>query len=135
MVRVYPRPSLLGRHLLSTLVDEVAPIAEAAEALLGEGVTALGLVGPIVLHIDPEILGAVGELALLGVRTGASIHKVFAERALGLGGGGAVGEDDGGGEAIVRLHFFSFGGGLGFDIAVGREAGVGQGKRVVHDQV
>lgn len=135
MVRVYPRPSLLHTHLLHTLVDEVASVSEATEALLGEGVTALGLVGPIVLHIDPEILGAVGELALLGVGTGASIHEVLAEGALGLGGGGAVGEDDGGGEAIMGLHFFSFGGGLGFDVAVGREAGVGQGKRMVHGQV
>lgn len=135
MVRVDPRPSLVGSRLLRPLMDEVAAVAEAAEALLGEGVAALGLVGPVVLHIDAQILGAVGELALLGVGTGAAIHEVLAERALGLGGGGAVGQDDGRGEAVVRLHFFSLGGGLGFDVAGGRQAGAGQGKGMVHGQV
>lgn len=79
MVRVYPRPSLLSRDLLHTLMDEVASISETTKPFFGEGVTALGFVGTIVLHIDPKILRAMRKLTLLSVGAAASIHEVLAE--------------------------------------------------------
>lgn len=79
MVRVYHRPSILSRELLCTLMDEIASISEATKPFLGESVTALGLVGAVMLHIDSEILGTVGKLAFLCIGTAASIHEVLAE--------------------------------------------------------
>jgi hypothetical protein len=66
-------------------MDEVAAIAETTEALLLEGVTALGLVGPVVVHIDLELLRTMGELASSPVGAVTALHEVLAERTLGLG--------------------------------------------------
>ena len=70
------------------------------------------------LHVNPQILRAMGELALAAVGAESSIHEVFAEGTLGLRRSGAKGGSHGGErEAILpKLHFFSFGGGFGFDI-------------------
>ncbi len=128
---------MLGRDLYCLLMDKIAAISKAAKALLGEGMATLCFVGSIVLHIDPKILRAMCKLALVAVRAAAAIHVVFAEGALGLRGGGAVGGDHGGeGQAVMAiLHFFSFGGGFGFDIERGRLVGMQGGKRFVHGKV
>lgn len=42
------------------------------------------------LHVNPEILGPMGELALGAVGTAALLHEVLAERALGLRGPAAI---------------------------------------------
>jgi hypothetical protein len=118
-------------------MDKITAISEAAKAFFGERMAALGFVGPIVLHINPEILRAMCKLALVTVWAAAAIHVVFAEGALGLRGGGAVGGDHGGeGQAIMAtLHFFSFSRGFGFDIEGRRLMGVQGEKRSVHGKV
>ena len=95
-------------------MDEVAAIAKAAVALLREGVASLGLVGSIVLHVNPQVLRPVGELALAAVRTAPPLHEIFAQRAFGLVcgvscGGGVGGEGQG---LMSKLHFFAVGGGF-----------------------
>lgn len=99
-------------------MDEIAAVSEAAIAFFGEGVASLGFVRSIVLHVNSQIMGTVGELALAAIGTMPPLHVIFAERALGLGGSGAEGRGEGGeGEAILpKLHFFSFCGGFGFDV-------------------
>ncbi len=77
-------PGSLGGFGL--VVDEVAALAETAEALLLEGVADLGFVRSIMFHVYPELLGAVGELALLPVRAHALCSVVFAEGRFGLAG-------------------------------------------------
>ena len=84
MVGVYVLPLLGGWGAVNLFVDEIAALAVVANALFGEGVAGFGLVGSIVFHVDPQFLGAVGELALLPVRTEPLFSIVFAERGLGL---------------------------------------------------
>lgn len=79
MVREYRQPFLSRVEGLGLLVDEVAAIAEAAVALLREGVASLGLVGSIVLHVNPQVLRPVGELALAAVGAAPPLHEIFAQ--------------------------------------------------------
>ena len=58
---------------------EVAPAAVAAVSFLCEGVASLCFVGSIVFHIDPQLLGAVSELAFVPIWTEPLLHKIFAE--------------------------------------------------------
>lgn len=79
VVREYRQPFLPRIQGLRLLVDEVAAIAKAAVALLREGVASLGLVGSIVLHVNPQVLRPVGELALAAVGTAPPLHEIFAQ--------------------------------------------------------
>ena len=60
-------------------MDEVAPFTVVAIALLREGVAALGLVAAIALHVDPQLLRAMSELASTAIGTEALLCEVFAE--------------------------------------------------------
>lgn len=87
VIEVDISPALLVRPVgFGLLVDEVAALAETAKAFLLEGVADLGFVRSIIFHVNPELLGPVGELALLAVRTGAFGSVVFAERGFGFAG-------------------------------------------------
>ena len=98
MIGVYQGPLLFLLKVLRFLeVDEVAAVPVAAEALLCEGVAPLGLVGPIGLHVYPQLLRPMRELALVSIGAESLFGEVPAERALGLGGAlpvcGAGGRD------------------------------------------
>ena len=87
MVGVDLEPLLLGRALwLRAFVDEVTAFPVVAETLLGEGVTPLGLVAPVVLHVDPQLMGAVRKLTTSAIGARALLCEVLAERGLELGG-------------------------------------------------
>lgn len=60
-------------------MDEVAAVSVAAMALLGKGMAPLGLVGPIGLHVYPQLFWSVGELALAPVRAETFLGEVSAE--------------------------------------------------------
>ena len=64
------------------LVNEVAAVSVAAEALLFKRVATFRFVGPICIHIDPQLLRAVSELALAAIGTVALFSEVLAERTL-----------------------------------------------------
>lgn len=78
-----------------------------------------------------------GKLALAAVGTVSFIHEVFAEGTLGLRGSGAEGRSDGGEgeEILMKLHFFSLGGGFGFGIKGGRLREIECWEGLVHWQV
>lgn len=87
VIRVYQGPFLPLVSILSFLdVNEVTAITVAAVTFLREGVTSFGLVGTISLHVYPELLRSMSELALVAVRTEAFFCEIFAQRALGFGG-------------------------------------------------
>lgn len=65
-------------------MDEVAAIPVAAEPLFGKSMAPLGLVGPIGLHIDSQLLRPMSELALISVGAEAFFSEVLAKRALGF---------------------------------------------------
>ena len=96
MVREYGQPFVARVEAGRLLVDEIAAVAEAAVTLLREGIASLGLVGSIVLHVNPQVLRPVRELALTAVGTASSFHEIFTERALGLAGGLPRWRGDGG---------------------------------------
>ena len=96
MVREYVQPFVALVEAGRLLVDEIAEVTEAAVPLLREGIASLGLVRSIVLHVNPQVLRPVRELALTAVGTASSLHEIFAERALGLAGGLPRGRGDGG---------------------------------------
>ena len=67
------------------LMDKVAPVSIATETLLGKSMAPLGLVRTVCLHIDPQLLGTVGELTFATVGAITFLDVVFAERAFGFG--------------------------------------------------
>jgi hypothetical protein len=73
------------KFLPLSAVDEVTPLSVAAITLLCEGMTALRFVGLIVFHVDLEFLRTVGKLTLPAVGTVPLLHKILAQRTLGLG--------------------------------------------------
>ena len=85
MVTIYHRPFFCrvgGRWLL---VDEVTAKSVAATAIFCESMASFGLVGAIGFHIDSQLFGSVGELALLSVGAETLLCEISAERALGFG--------------------------------------------------
>ena len=89
------------------------------------------------LHVNPQIMGAMSELTLAAVGTVAAVHVVFAEGTLSLGRPGAAGGCQGGEREgiMAKLDFFSFCGGFGFDIEGGCLWGIEDGERFMHGQV
>lgn len=137
MVRVYRQPFDLQVERLCLFVDEVASISKAAVPFFRESMASLRFVRSIMLHVNPEVMGAMSELALAAVGAVAAVHVVFAEGTLSLGwpgsaGGGQGGEREG---IMAKLHFFSFCGGFGFDIEGGRLWEIEDWERFVHGQV
>lgn len=90
-------------------MDEVTAFSIAAVALFGESVAALCLVGSIMFHVDSQLFGAVGELALLAIGAVPLLCEVLAEGGLGLGAGMAEGGLDGRGIFRREVVFFAFG--------------------------
>lgn len=84
MVRVNRHPLLASILDLGLLVDEVTPCAVQTVPLLCESVASLGLIGAIGLHVNPQLLRSMCELAFSTVRTEAFLHIISAKRALGL---------------------------------------------------
>ena len=85
MVTIYHRPFFCrvgGRWLL---VDEVTAKSVAATAIFRKSMASFGLVGAIGFHIDSQLFGSVGELALLSVGAETLLCEISAERALGFG--------------------------------------------------
>ena len=80
-------PALGGRSKVHLLVNEVAALPIAAEPFFREGMTCLCFVGSIVFHVDSQLLGPMGELALLAIRAIPFLCEIFAKGSLGLRGG------------------------------------------------
>ena len=66
-------------------MDEVTAKSVAATAIFCESMASFGLVGAIGFHIDSQLFGSVGELALLSVGAETLLCEISAERALGFG--------------------------------------------------
>lgn len=85
MIAVDDRPLLWGIGVEWLVMDEVAARAVAAVAVFGESVASLGLVTAIGIHIDAQLLRAMGELALFTVWTHSLLHKISTEGTFRLG--------------------------------------------------
>ena len=70
--------------MCEVLMDKVAPLTVETETLLGEGVTPFGFIALIVLHINAQLMGTVGELATVAVGTDTLFSEVLAEGSLDL---------------------------------------------------
>jgi hypothetical protein len=121
-VGIYLGPLLLGvgTERFGT-VDEVAALSVAAGAL-PEGLAILGLVGAVLIEVDPQFLGSMGKLAARTVGTVALLGEVRAGPTLGFGGGGPGVVE---GEVVVVV----VGGSLRFGVAV---EGVGKTQQAAH---
>jgi hypothetical protein len=117
VVRVDEIPALAGTEATWLLlnVDEVAALSVAAEALLGKGMAPFGFVGSIVFHIDPQLLGPMGKLALLAVGAETLLCEVAAQGALGLRANIVHGGPELS-ELMSTLTLLTFSGGLALDI-------------------
>jgi hypothetical protein len=79
MIGVNKGPGFSRLQRLVVLVDKVASFAVVAVALFGECMASFGLVGSIMFHVDPQLLRAVSELALLPVCAVSFLGEIFAE--------------------------------------------------------
>jgi hypothetical protein len=91
-------------------VDEIAALAVAAIAFLGEGMACFGLVGSVMFHVDLKLFRAVCELALSAVRAIAFFCEVLAEGTLGFGGTSTIDVTFLFMSILSKLIFFSFSG-------------------------
>lgn len=112
-------------------MDEVTAFSIAAVALFGEGVTALGLVRSIMFHVDSQLFGPVGELALLAVGAVALFGEILAEGSLGFRAGMPEGGLDG--RAIFRREIIFLLFGRSFALHVKRIAAASQIKIISGD--
>lgn len=99
-------------------MDEVAPLTVMAKTIFSERVACFCLVGSIAFHVDPQLLGSVGKLALLAIRAVTFLNKILAKGGLGLG---AVapwrGFTGGTKKSLMKvIVFLPFSGGLTFDV-------------------
>lgn len=88
VIRVDYAPLDIRLYLVTggrTFMDKVAPLSKTTIALLSKRMTSLCLVGPVMLHVNFEFLGTMGELASTSIRALPPLHEVFAERTLGFG--------------------------------------------------